>query len=96
MLLLLAAVALQWLAVRLRVGRARGLLMPALFLAGSLTVLAAGARDRWTFLAVLILGVQAAMLLDGGGRPSLDEVAEPAQPIEPLVRNAWSGAERRV
>ena len=92
-MLLLAAVALDALAARVRAGRARDLLRPALFLAGSLSVLAAGARDRWTFLAVLILGVQAVTLLDDGGASSLDEVAERAQPIEPLVGNAWPGIE---
>jgi 4-amino-4-deoxy-L-arabinose transferase-like glycosyltransferase len=88
-LLLLAGGALDWLAAQLR-GRPRATLpLAGLFLAGALWSFAAGARERWTFAGVLVLGVGVAL------RTSSLDVAEGAQPLDAVVGGeAWAGRRR--
>jgi 4-amino-4-deoxy-L-arabinose transferase-like glycosyltransferase len=88
-MLVLAGGALDWLAERLRGPRGFAPLVAVLFMAIMLSVLAADARDRWTFVGVLALGVTAATLLAAPAGGSLDEVAERAQAVETLVGHPW-------
>ncbi|TMA50754.1 MAG: glycosyltransferase family 39 protein [Deltaproteobacteria bacterium] len=85
-MIVLAAVALDWCAAELRAERGPALVVAALILAVSLSLLSADVRDRLTFLGVFVLGIGTATLLgQATAAPSLGDVAERAETVEPVV-----------